>query len=557
MGGKMKATKCLILCLVLLCGAMVLRAQTPQWQWAVKAGGDYSDVGYSIAIDSQGNQYIIGCFEETATFGTHTLTASGDDDLFVAKLDPSGNWLWAVRAGGAGRDVGRGIAVDVTGNAYVTGYYTGTATFGNHTLTTYGGELDTDIYVAKLDTNGNWLWVVQAGSTNFDWGNSIALDGMGYAYVTGHFFGNATFGSHSLTANGGTDIFVVKLSPSGNWLQAVQAGGADFEEAYCIAVDEAGNTWLTGVFRDTTTFGNRTLTTNGNNDIFVAKLGFSGNWLWAVNAGGTNYDFGYDIAVDDEGNAWVTGFFMGAASFGSHSVVAGGSGWNANIFVARLDPSGNWLWAVNAGGTGTDHGNGIAMDGTGNAYVTGRFQGTATFGSHTLTTYWDTDIFVARLDPSGNWLWAVKAGGTDADFGNGISVDGSGNPYVTGSFEEVGVFDNIHLIASGGTDIYVAKLGICTAVEDELAPQAVAGMHNAYPNPLNRDGSALIKAEIPERTTGTLSIFNLRGQVVARHKLGSGLQQISFSGVGLPAGVYFYSLQCGEYRETRKLVLLK
>ncbi len=116
----MKAMKSLILCLVLLCGAVVLRAQTPEWDWAVGAGGTGVDEGLSIAIDSQGNQYVTGSFRGTAAFGNHTLTASGDnwtEDIFAAKLDPAGNWLWAVKAGGIDYDEGNGIAVDGAGNA--------------------------------------------------------------------------------------------------------------------------------------------------------------------------------------------------------------------------------------------------------------------------------------------------------------------------------------------------------------------------------------------------------------------------------------------------------
>ena len=124
-------------------------------------------------------------------------------------------------------------------------------------------------------------------------------------------------------------------------------------------------------------------------------------------------------------------------------------------------------------------------------------------------------------------------------------------------FRDTVNFGSHSLTAIGDLDIFIAKLENVTPVEDVLAPPTLARLHNAYPNPLSRSGSALIKAEIPERSNGTLSIFNLRGQMVACHKLGSGSQQITFSGEGLPSGVYLYSLQCGDYRETRKLVLMK
>ncbi|HQH50646.1 MAG TPA: SBBP repeat-containing protein [Candidatus Cloacimonadota bacterium] len=545
----MKALRNSFLCLILLCGAMVLGAQAPQWQWAVRAGGDYVDIGYSIAIDSQDNLYITGLISGTATFGNHILTRMGG---FVAKLDPSGNWLWAVQAGGTGYEEGYDIAVDGSGNAYVTGLFQNTATFGSHILTSRGGN---DIFIAKLDASGNWLWAVRAGGTIYDMGYGITLDGSGNAYVTGSFGGTATFGSHTLTTNGYYGTFVAKLDPSGNWIWVIQAEGMD-DNGYDIAVDGVGNTYVIGIFGDTTTFGSHTLTEIGSYNIYVAKLDTSGNWLWAAQVEGTDWDEGYGIAVDSSGNAYVTGYFFRTASFGNPDNMLSGI---IDIFVARLGPHDFWDWAVKAGGINSDRGYSIVLDGSGNAYVTGEFQNTATFGNHTLTATGDDreDIFVAKLNPSGNWLWAVQAGGTNCDKGYGIALDGAGNAYVTGCFKDTAFFGSHSLTASGQNDVFVAKLGSGTPVEDELAPQALARLHNAYPNPLGRGASALIKADIPERTSGTLSIFNLRGQVVARYKLGPGSQQISFSGEGLPAGVYLYSLQCGDYRETRKLVLMK
>ena len=555
----MKALQSLVLCLALLCGAAALGAQTPQWQWAVKAGGIDGDEGQSIAIDGNGNQYIIGCFDEIATFGNHTLTTGGGKDIFVAKLDSSGNWLWAIQAGGTDRDYGIDITLDGQGNAWVTGHFEGTASFGSHTLTANG---EYDVFAAKLDSSGNWLWAVQAGGPDFDYGTGIALDGAGNAYLSGYFYGTATFGSQSLVASGGesdADIFVAKLDPDGNWLWAVTAGGTEDDAGFRIAVDGSGNACLVGMFKNTATFGSQTLTASGDFDVFVAKLDPSGNWLWAARAGGIHPDSGYGIALEDSGVVYVTGLFMGTATFGSHTLTASADDTNTDIFVARLDPSGNWLWAARAGGTDHDAGFNIVTDGSGNAWVTGVFSRTATFGSHSLTAGGYYDVFVAKLNPSGNWLWAARAGGTEFDdsYGYGIALDGSDNACVTGYFNGTANFGSHSLITNGHRDIFVARIENITPVEDDLAPQVVARLHNAYPNPLDRGGSALIKTQIPEHSTGTLSIFNLRGQIVSRHKLGSGSRQISFSGDGLPAGVYFYSLQCGDYKETKKLVLLK
>ncbi|HHZ15495.1 MAG TPA: T9SS type A sorting domain-containing protein [Candidatus Cloacimonetes bacterium] len=570
--------KSLILCLVLLCGAALLPAQAPQWQWATVASGTDEEAlyaGSSIAIDNQGNQYICGTFDGLITFGSHILTSLGGDiygDIFVAKLDPAGNWLWAVRAGGFFDDMASGIALDGSGNIYVTGQFGGIANFGTHTLTANVYDDDyCDIFVAKLDADGNWLWAIKAGGSHDDYGNSIAIDAAGNGYVIGDYEGTATFGNHALTATGGEwyekDIFVAKFNPSGEWLWAVSGGGTWDDWGQSIALDGSGNIYVTGTFEITATFGDYTLTATGEDitsrDVFVAKMNQNGDWLWATKAGGILWENGSSIALDAAGNAYVTGDFCGTAYFGNHTLTASGDNDDddyCDIFVAKLDQNGNWLWAAQAGGALDDTGIDIALDAAGNVYVTGAFESSATFGDHNLTASLGKigiDLFLAKLDPNGDWLWAVKAGGPLIDIAFGLTPDGAGNTYVTGLCGPVASFGNHTVTANGFFNIFVAKLGNETPVDDDLAPQVASRLHDAWPNPFTKGRSTTIKADIPERSTGTLSIYNLRGQKVASYKLSSGLHEINFSGENLPAGVYLYSLKCEDYQETKRLVLLK
>ena len=199
--------KTFLFVLLLLCTTFIF-AQINVWLWAKKAGGTGDDYGQSIATDSSGNSYVTGYFAGTATFGDTELTSSGSTDIFVAKLDSGGNWLWAKKAGGTSSDTGRSIATDSSGNSYVIGYFAGTATFGDTELTSSGNN---DIFVAKLDSGGNWLWVMKAGGTDLDVGKSIAIDSSGNSYVTGYFRGTATFGDTELTSSGLYDIFVAKV----------------------------------------------------------------------------------------------------------------------------------------------------------------------------------------------------------------------------------------------------------------------------------------------------------------------------------------------------------
>jgi len=441
--------------LLLFCTTFIF-AQIEVWQWAKQAGGTDWDEGHSIAIDSSGNSYITGDFRSSSiTFGTITLTNSSNEssDIFVAKLDSNGNWLWARQAGGGGWDKGYGIAVDASGNSYVTGSFSGSATFGTTTLTS--SIYDCDIFVAKLDSNGNWLWTKQTDRTSSVCGYSIAVDSNGSSYVTGNFIGNTTFGTTTLTSNVSWDIFVAKLDSNGNWLWANQAGGTDWDEGNSIAVDASGNSYVTGYFYNSVSFSTTTLTSSGSYDIFVAKLDSNGNWLWAKRAGGTDWDEGNSIAVDASSNIYVTGYFSISATFGTTTLTS--SGYD-DIFVAKLDSSGNWLWAKHAGSTISDAGESITVDSSGNSYITGYFKYSASFGTITLTSSGVKDIFVAKLDSNGNWVWAKQTGGKYNDYAESIAVDANGNSYVIGYFPGSATFGTITLTSSGDEDIFVAKL---------------------------------------------------------------------------------------------------
>ena len=543
--------------LLLFCTTFIF-AQIEVWQWAKQAGGTYWDEGCDIAIDSSGNSYVTGYFYGTASFGSTTLTSSGDIDIFVAKLDSSGNWLWVKQAGGTSDDYGLGIATDSSGNSYVTGYFRGTASFGNTTLTSNGQD---DIFVAKLDSNGNWLWAKKAGGTDWDKGISIATDFSGNSYVTGYFYGTASFGDINLTSSESYDIFVAKLDSSGNWLWAKKAGGTDYDYGFGIAIDSSGNSYVTGYFRGTASFGNTTLTSSGQDDIFVAKLDSNGNWLWAKKAGGTNNDEGRSIAIDSSGNSYVTGYFYSVtASFGSITLTSSGS---YDIFVAKLDSSGNWLWVKQAGGNYWDMGYSIAIDSSGNSYVTGYFEGTASFGTTELTSSGDYDIFVAKLDSIGNWLGAKKAGGTLWDWSNGIATDSSGNTYLTGYFSGTASFGGINLTSSGGEDIFVAKAYIPYDSNDIVVVEGNTGLGAIYPNPFNP--VANIPYNLSEISDADFYIYNVKGQLVRHINVGPqhpGYYQISWNGKddndkSCSSGIYYFIMKAGKQTFQRKAVLMK
>ena len=357
------------------------------------------------------------------------------------------NYVWAKSAGGSFSDCGNSIAVDSSGNSYVTGYfYSLSIAFGSTTFSNANGPGIADMFIVKYDTSGNVVWAKFAGGSSDVVGNSIAVDASGNSYVTGYFYSpSITLGSNTLT-NADTslsgDIFIVKYDASGNVVWAKSVGGSSDDEGMGITVDTGGNSYVTGYFYSPSiTFGSNTLTntdTSGNtSDVFIVKYDASGNAVWAKSGHGSSPDLGNSIAVDASGNSYVTGYFQGTSiTFGSTTLTNLGG---TNIFIVKYDASGNVVWAHSAGGNFFDLGYGIAVDAGGNSYVTGYFTSPSiTFGSTTLTNADvsgnTADVFIVKYDTSGNPVWAKSGDGSSDDVGNSIAVDAGGNSYITGYF---------------------------------------------------------------------------------------------------------------------------
>ncbi len=552
----MKSQKGLALCTLLLMFACGLMAQTPEWAWVNQIAEPGGGTASSIVTDSQGNSYVTGTYEGTITLGTFTLTSSGLDDNFFAKLDSSGNYLWATSAGGASRDYGPAITADNAGNAYVTGEFHNTATFGTTTLTAPSGLAD--IFIGKLDSGGNFVWAVPVSGQGADYGNAITLDSVGNVFVTGSFNLTAAFGATSLTTYGQADIFVTKLDNNGVFQWAVKAGGTGLDEGSSLAVDEEDHLYLTGRFQNTGTFGAISLTAAGWCDIFAARLDYYGNFLWVWPAGGVQDDMGRGIAVDADSNVYLTGYYIWAGTFGTTSLA--GTGYE--IFAAKLDTDGNFLWAVSAGGSSNDEGFGIAVDSSANVYLAGLYRATASFGSTSLTCTGQYDAYVAKMDTDGVFQWAVRAGGTYYTEAWDIALDSAANIYAAGCFTGIAYFGTLPYIYSGfntNYDGFIAKLSLEVPVDDDLAPGVteLSSLSAAYPNPFRQGELTQINTHIADRESGILSIFNLRGECVARHQLSSGEHQIALDSQSLPAGIYLYQLRTQTSNICKKVVLLK
>jgi hypothetical protein len=370
------------------------------------------------------------------------------------------------------------MALDSSGNIYMTGSFSGTADFdpgpGTFYLTSAGAG---DIFVIKTDAQGHFIWARAMGGDTDDIGLSIALDGEGNIYTIGNFTGLADLdpgpGVFGLSSNGLRDFFILKLDTSGSFLWAVGIGGTDDDRGTSIALQGTGEVYATGAFRATVDFDPGpavfNLTSSGYCDIYVLKLDPQGSLVWAKRAGAGTSDRGYAIGLDAAGNSYITGYFQQTVDFdpgpGVYNLTSAG---NSDIFIWCLSSPGDLVWAKAMGGASTDNGNAIALDAAGNIYTTGSFCLTADFdpgtGVYSLTSSGSMDVFVSKLDASGNFIWAKAMGGSLADAGRGLSVNTAQQVYTTGAFYDVADFNpglgTCYLTSAGMSDIFVSKLDV-------------------------------------------------------------------------------------------------
>ncbi|ULQ54676.1 SBBP repeat-containing protein [Flavihumibacter fluvii] len=507
--------KKMLFILFLAIGTVALHAQPLNFKWAdqfkvLQAGTDKTSV-----VDVQGNVYVTGTFNGTVDFdpgpGVFSLTAPIDNgtivggDMFITKLSAGGELLWVKQITGKTCVTGGlSIAVDTKGNVYTTG-----TVYSTNGLP--GAEVDFDpgpgkynmkitsksydAFISKLDGCGNFIWVKQISGIGSDRavGKSITIDAQDNIYLLGDFAGtNIDFdpGPNLFRLSTNVDvqrIVVCKLDAAGNFAWARQMepilfGNTIFgAKGNSIAVDENGNSYITGIFVGEIDFDpgpQKTIlsanTTYGNS--YIVKLDTYGNLVWAKQAGKMTSSrvYGSSIAVDHGGNVYTAGNFNGTADFdpgpGEYNM-SNSSITHQSIYIFKLDKKGEFIWARQMGDTSLSMDVAITLDPVGNVYAAGNFSGEIDIDPgpriHPLRASGLRDVFVAKLDPGGDFLWAEKWGGKgNADaYGLSLGIDGGMNIITTGTFLHTIDFDPaspvVDLTSAGNSAIFVHKMSPC------------------------------------------------------------------------------------------------
>ncbi len=439
---------------------------------AWKMGGSGNDVGRNIVVDEASNAYIVGTYSTSFFFAGTTMDVTGSNDIFIAKYNSKGFGVWIQRITGNTTDEVKDIVIDEEGNIYVTGEVSPNAGYYASTDDVWRGNLqraptpingNSDAFLAKYTRDGNLLWFKTYGAGSSDIGTSIALHDTGI-YLTGTFGApKTTFGSITLPGlgtDGKYEMFLTKLSTSGDVLWAVSCGGFESDFASSIAVDTDGSVFMSGSFESPGTFRSvseapASFSSNVTPDIFIAKYSSVGNLVAFHRGNSGTFIYGNSLAIH-KGALYATGI-IGGGRYGNTAITYRGG--NGDIFLAKYNTSTlNLDWVRTAGGPGFDAGNKLVFDNAGNIYLAGLLSDNCQFGSTVLRSAGDTDAFFAQYDSNGTFRFAKSLGGSSADGYNALAVNGAGNLiFMVGFFSNSINADGASVSSSGGLDVLTTR----------------------------------------------------------------------------------------------------
>ncbi|MFG0284402.1 MAG: SBBP repeat-containing protein [Phycisphaerales bacterium JB039] len=404
---------CRVASAVICLSAAIASAEDPyEILWARQFGTSERDFANAVAVDGSGNLYVSG-----GTNGAVGPTSAGREDALLAKYDSRGALLWARQVGSTELDWSNAVAVDSTGNAYIVG-----TTWGNIEGTSAGYS---DAFLAKYDSSGDQLWVRQFGTSRQDRARGVAVDHAGHVYVTGQFGAGIE----------DEDAFLAKYDSAGNRLWLKQLGVVGNHGSGAVAVDMADNVYIGG---STEGFSGPV---SAPRDAYVAKLDGAGTLLWTSELAGPDNESVTGLALDSAGNAYITGHVR--------------PGLDYDVHLSKCDASGTFVWTRRIGADDRESYGGVAVDVAGNAYVTGWTRGSL-FGP----VAGSSDAFLAKYTPDGSFLWGLQLGSDDAERDTPRVASGSdGKIYVCGATS-----GSVGGPSIGDDDAFLVALGaVCTA----------------------------------------------------------------------------------------------
>lgn len=433
-------------------------------------GGEVRIIG--SASDDLGNSYSIGSFRGFVSFENSQsepqLSPTGVSDMYVVKYDEIGNYLWSFGIGGTGTINPSSITVENNQFIYIVGSFYNTADFdpseNEFPLTALDSE---DAFIAKYDTSGSLIWAKVLNGTSSDYAESIGIDSDGNILITGGFNGNLDFDPSAneaiyTTTGSGRSIFIAKYDNDGNYLWAKTMNGTGLNNiGFDLALDSENNIVITGRLQGTVDFDPSTneynlTATSGSIHFFLAKYNSDGDFIWAFSGGSTANTEGTSLDIDTNDNVFLTGVFYGGVDFDPSANSAYLYANSYDMFLAKYNPDGEYVWAKKIGGNGWyNRAWKVLVDSMQNILLTGYMEGGVNFdpsGSNFMLYAADSDGFLAKYTNDGNFEWAFRFGGSSSDYGVSIAEGRNGNIFLGGNFRNSIYLDypaNTAMITSG------------------------------------------------------------------------------------------------------------
>jgi hypothetical protein len=477
--------KQIIVTVLLLAVSFSANSQKPSFSWAKDFGGKLNDVVKSTALDAAGNIYVAGTFGDTVDFdlgpAVLNLISNGGTDVYVMKISPSGNILWAKSAGGTGAEVLTSIAIDQsTGSVVAIGSFNLNVDFDPSTAVANLNATVQDIFIWKLDLNGSYQWATQTGSKSFDQGEDVTVDNGGYIYATGYFTDTVDFNPGAgifnlISRNGSMDAYIAKFTSSGSLVWAKNFGGDFQDQSRKISLGRNADVFISGSFSGAPDFdpGSSTfqMTNSGSSDLFISRFDTSGTFIWAGQMGGDSYINGAALTTDRTGAIYLSGQFDDVADFNPGTVRSDMVASGTDAFIVKLKPNGQLAWHALITGDGSDGGRDIIVDNQLNVFCVGDFSSRVGFNTVLPPVLYHSSSaptgYLFKLDSLGNYIWSEYFGVDGNNWEMHLLINASSTIYLAGTYSTIltstnylwGTNVGAGVTSRGNRDSYIMALG--------------------------------------------------------------------------------------------------
>lgn len=514
-------------------------------EWITHFGGSTinygTELGRKIITDVEGNVYVAGEFSDTILIDTKQLISRGNKDIFLTKIDPTGRVLWMKDFGGIQADWCGGVCIDENSNIFLTGTFRGEMVIGDSIFNSTSWY---DIFLSKINKNGEIIWSKAFIGDGGNSTNAITKDSDGYIYLTGHYQKKLSFDNYQLEGpTARSDLFVVKLNANGNviWAKSTKSNANNYGNS--IASDNIGHLYLTGFMWDSVYFDDHLLVSTSMMQAYISKMdAINGKFLWAVGGGGDGWSEGTAVVIDNNKNAVLTGWYRDKLIFSKDFVSNGGNTEGPDdIFISKFDSLGNPVWIKTTMTNLYSNAYDVWINDNNDIFLTGYYRGLLmiedSIYQSTVPDYYD--ICVIKFNKNGKFKWFKSFGGDSPwnDIGYGITSYNN-NIFVTGMYSANSWFDNNHLSCNGVSDIYILKISDLTDLNINVEKQDEE--ISIYPNPCSKN--IFVKFKNNDLLNYQLRLFNSLSIEILREKIvNENIINIELS--NYPSGIYILQIQ--------------